>query len=318
MAYKCASFFAGVGGIDKGFEMAGFETIYANEFDKNASVTYKLNYPNVQFDLDDIRNVNAKSLPDFDVLLAGFPCQPFSIAGYQQGFEDEKGRGNLFFEVLRIIKVKKPKIVFLENVKNLFTHDNGNTYRVIKEAMESNGYHVKTMVMNSSVYGNIPQSRERIYIVCFRTIRAYRNFDFPEPICLTTKLNDVIDFVNLQDKKFYYTDKCSFYDELVSNMNSSETVYQWRRIYVRENKSNLCPTLTANMGEGGHNVPLIRMYNGEIRKLTPRECFNLQGFPKDYQLPTELCNSALYKQAGNSVVVTVIHRIAEKIANALK
>jgi len=318
MPYTCASFFAGVGGIDKGFEMAGFETIYANEFDKNASVTYKLNYPNVNFELDDIRNVKAKKLPNFDVLLAGFPCQPFSIAGYQQGFEDEKGRGNLFFELLRIIKAKKPRVVFLENVKNLFSHDNGNTYRVIREAMESNGYHVKSMVMNSSAYGNIPQSRERIYIVCFRTLKAYRNFDFPEPIQLTTRLSDVIDFVNTQDRKFYYTDTCSFFDELVDNMHSSDTVYQWRRVYVRENKSNLCPTLTANMGEGGHNVPLIRMHNGEIRKLTPRECFNLQGFPNDYQLPTDLCNSALYKQAGNSVVVTVIHRIAEKIAIALK
>lgn len=321
---RCASFFAGVGGIDKGFELAnvngeGFETVYANEIDVNASVTYRLNFPNVDFELGDIRNVDPRNIPDFDVLLAGFPCQPFSIAGYQKGFEDEKGRGNLFFELLRIIKVKRPRVVFLENVKNLVSHDNGNTFRVIKESLESNGYHVKAMVLNSAMYGNVPQSRERIYIVCFRSVRAYRNFDFPDTIELTKQLNEVIDFDNQQDLAYYYTEeKCGFYDKLLEGVTRSDTVYQWRRIYVRENKSNLCPTLTANMGEGGHNVPLIRMNNGQIRKLTPRECFNLQGYPSDYLLPNNICKSALYKQAGNSVVVTVISRIAERILMAIE
>lgn len=321
---RCASFFAGVGGIDKGFEEAKvngnyYETIYANELDQNASITYRLNFPNVDFELGDIRNVDPNDIPNFDVLLAGFPCQPFSIAGYQEGFEDKKGRGNLFFELLRIITSKKPKVVFLENVKNLVSHDNGNTYRVIKESLEAHGYHVKSMVLNSAMYGNVPQSRERIYIVCFRSIKAYRNFDFPDPIELTTKLNEVIDFNNQQDPAYYYTSqKCGFYDKLAEGITRSDTVYQWRRVYVRENKSNLCPTLTANMGEGGHNVPLIRMNNGDIRKLTPRECFNLQGYPKNYLLPDTLCKSALYKQAGNSVVVTVIRRIAERILIALE
>ena len=314
---KCASFFAGVGGIDKGFELAGFETIYANEFDKNASITYKLNFPNVDFVLDDIRNVDANTLPDFQILLAGFPCQPFSIAGYQQGFEDEKGRGNLFFELLRIIKAKKPKVLFLENVKNLVSHDNGNTFRVIKESLEQHGYHVKSIVMNSAMYGNVPQSRERIYIVCFRSIVAYRKFEFPDTIELTSKLSDCIDFINEKEQCYYYSEKYNFYPQLVEEMKSSETVYQWRRIYVRENKSNLCPTLTANMGEGGHNVPLIKTYDGRIRKLTPRECFNLQGYPNNYKLP-EIAKSALYKQAGNSVVVSVVYRIANEIAKAIK
>ena len=319
MELKCASFFAGVGGIDKGFEMAGFKTIFANEIDYNASITYKLNFPEVNFALNDIKSLDIeRDIPDFDIMLAGFPCQAFSIAGYQQGFDDEKGRGNLFFDLAKIIQKKKPKIVFLENVKNLISHDNGNTFRIISETLEKLGYYVKAQVLNASLYGNIPQSRERIYIVCFKNKKYFKNFDFPKPMQLEKKLSDVIDFENKKEDIYYYRkEKNSFYDELQKNITSSETIYQWRRIYVRENKSNLCPTLTANMGMGGHNVPLIKTYSNEIRKLTPRECFNLQGFPKDYLLPSNLCNSALYKQAGNSVVVTVIHRIALEIKKAL-
>lgn len=319
MSLKCASFFAGVGGIDKGFEMAGFETIYANELDKNAAETYKRNYPNIKLDICDIRDLDElKDIPNFDIMLAGFPCQAFSVAGYRQGFNDEKGRGNLFFELVRIIKKKKPKVIFLENVKNLVAHDNGNTFAVISETLENLGYYVKSMVLNSSNYGNIPQSRERIYIVCFRNKSHYKNFEFPKPIRRDVELKDVIDFTHDQDSKFYYSESCPFYDKLKEGVTSSETCYQWRRVYVRENKSNLCPTLTANMGTGGHNVPLIKTYDGRIRKLTPRECFNLQGFPGDFILPEKLSNGALYKQAGNSVVVSVIHRIADEIKLAIK
>lgn len=319
MGMLCASFFAGVGGIDKGFEQAGFRTVYANEVDKNASITYMANFPNVRLDVCDIKDLDEeKDIPDFDILLAGFPCQAFSIAGYRKGFDDEKGRGNLFFELVRIIKAKHPKVIFLENVKNLLTHDSGNTFNVISSELEKLGYYVTRTVLNSSCYGNIPQTRERIYIVCFKNEKDYKNFSFPLPIKLTTALADFIDFENKQDDKFYYTDKCTFYDELVDKITHSDTCYQWRRVYVRENKSNLCPTLTANMGTGGHNVPLIKMYDGTIRKLTPRECFNLQGFPKDFILPQNLSNGALYKQAGNSVVVSVIKRIAEQIKIAIK
>lgn len=319
MNLKCASFFAGVGGIDKGFELAGFETVYANEFDKNAATTYKANFPNVQLDPRDIRDLDeSKDIPDFDIMLAGFPCQAFSVAGYRQGFEDEKGRGNLFFDLLRIIKKKKPKVIFLENVKNLVAHDNGNTFNIISSSLESLGYHVKPMVLNASNYGNTPQTRERIYLVCFKNKSHYKNFEFPKPIKLEKSLQDVIDFDNDQENRFYYTESCSFYEQLNENITRSDTCYQWRRVYVRENKSNLCPTLTANMGTGGHNVPLIRTHNGKIRKLTPRECYNIQGFPDDFVLPDTLCNGALYKQAGNSVVVTVIKRIAEEIKEAIK
>ena len=319
MNLKCASFFAGVGGIDKGFELAGFETIFANDFDLNASITYKANFPKVKFLLRDIHEVNEKTdIPDFDIMLAGFPCQAFSVAGYRQGFNDEKGRGNLFFELTRIIEEKKPTIIFLENVKNLLSHDNGNTFAVINDALEKLGYYVDPFVLNACNYGNIPQTRERIYIVCFKDETHYKNFKHLKPSALTKTLADFIDFENRQEDKYYYTEKYHFYDTLVEQMQHCDTCYQWRRVYVRENKSKMCPTLTANMGTGGHNVPLIKMYNGDIRKLTPRECFNLQGFPDNFILPDNLCDSALYKQAGNSVVVKVIQRIATQIKNSIK
>lgn len=315
---KCASFFAGVGGIDKGFELTDFfETIYANEIDPYPVKTFELNF-DTKVDCRDINIVKASEIPDFDVMLAGFPCQAFSIAGYRKGFEDEKGRGVLFFELLRIIKEKKPSIVFLENVKNLVGHDNGNTFRVIIEALESLEYNVKYSVLNAMEYGNVPQNRERIYIVAFKDKELYRKFDFPKPIKLTNDLNSVIDFNSKVDNKYYYTEgkyKGDIYAKLVEAMDDDRAVYQWRRKYVRKNKSGVVPTLTANQGEGGHNVCLIKTKYG-IRKMTPHECFNTQGFPEDYILPNDVSDARLYKQAGNSVCVSVIERIANEIKKA--
>ncbi|MBQ6486161.1 DNA cytosine methyltransferase [Candidatus Saccharibacteria bacterium] len=317
---KCASFFAGVGGIDKGFEKTGaFETIYANEFDPYPAETMELNFP-IKVDIRDINDVKADEIPDFDVMLAGFPCQAFSIAGLRKGFDDEKGRGVLFFELLRIIKVKKPSIVFLENVKNLVSHDGGNTFRVILSELEKEGYHVKYAVLNAMEYGNVPQNRERIYIVGFKDVEQYKNFEFPHPVELTAKLDDIIDFDTKMDDKYYYTEgkyKGDIYEKLVEAMDDDRSVYQWRRRYVRKNKSGVVPTLTANQGEGGHNVCLIKAKDG-IRKMTPHECFNTQGFDKDFKLPPKQAESRLYKQAGNSVCVSVINRIAENIAEAIK
>lgn len=312
----CASFFAGVGGIDKGFVNTGhFSTIYANEIDKNACITYEKNFP-IKVDCRDIKLVETNEVPKFDIMLAGFPCQAFSIAGYRQGINDEKGRGVLFFELVRIIKEKHPKVIFLENVKNLYGHDNGNTFRVILDHLNESGYHVKYQVLNAKDFGNIPQNRERIYIVAFRSKKAFQKFEFPSPIALTTKLSDVVDFENKVEDKYYYTkENCYFYDELLKTVKNPDTTYQWRRVYIRENKSNVCSTLTANMGMGGHNVPIVLTKSG-FRKLTPHECFNLMGFPKTYVLP-DLAMTHLYKQAGNSVVVSVIQRIAENIYKAL-
>lgn len=315
---RCASFFAGVGGIDLGFEKnKAFKVVYANEIDPYPVKTYELN-SKIKVDNRDIKTVveNLDSVPEFEVMLAGFPCQAFSIAGLQQGFNDEKGRGTLFFELLKIIRVRKPKLVFLENVKNLVGHNHGDTFATILDALKQEGYSVKYQVLNAMEYGNIPQNRERIYIVAFRDSIACENFSFPEKIKLTVKLNQVIDFKNQLDEHYYYTENKfmpGMYAQLSSEINSSDTVYQWRRKYVRKNMNHVCPTLTANMGMGGHNVPLIYTFNKEIRKLTPKECFNLQGFPKKFKLPTDMAESRLYKQAGNSVCVSVIARIADNI-----
>lgn len=315
---KCASFFTGVGGIDLGFDRAGFKTIYANEIDKFAVDTIRANF-NFFVDHRDINDVKTSEIPDFDIMLAGFPCQAFSIAGYRQGFNDEKGRGNLYFELERIFKIKKPSIILLENVKNLVSHDKGKTFKVILESLKNHNYHVKYQILNACEYGNIPQNRERIYIVCFKDIKIHQRFTFPNNTLLKTSINDLLENEDTIDQKFFYTEKTPFFDKLVETVQDAKTFYQWRRKYVRENKNNMCPTLTANMGTGGHNVPLLNVQGktNTIRKLTPRECFNFQGFPPNFILPHTTSNAKLYQQAGNSVVVPVIERIALEIKKAL-
>lgn len=316
--YTIASFFAGVGGIDLGFELTKqARTIYANEIDPYPIQTFEANFP-IKVDQRDICDVKASEVPNIDIILGGFPCQAFSIAGYRKGFEDEKGRGTLFFEILRIIKAKKPKAILLENVKNLVSHDNGNTFRVILEALKDAGYHVRYAVLNAMEYGNTPQNRERIYIVGFKSKKVFEKFTFPEPIPLKKTIHDVIDFINPVDEKYLYTKgkyKGDIYDKLVAAMDDSNAVYQWRRKYVRKNMSGVVPTLTANQGEGGHNVCLVKTKQG-IRKMTPKECFNTQGFPESFVLPN-IADGRLYKQAGNSVCVSVVKRIAEQILVAM-
>jgi len=219
----------------------------------------------------------------------------------------------------RIFKNKKPQIIFLENVKNLVSHDNGNTFQVILNELQSEGYKVKFKVLNAKEYGNIPQNRERIYIVAFKDENIYRNFEFPLPIKLEKTLENVVDFQNKVNDKYYYTEgkyKGDIYQQLIQTMDDNNAIYQWRRKYVRKNKSGVIPTLTANQGEGGHNVCLINTKHG-IRKMTPHECFNAQGFPSDFVLPESLSDAKLYKQAGNSVCVSVIQRIAESIKEAI-
>ena len=303
------SLFAGIGGICQGLKNAGMNIIWANEIDKMACLTYTANHPNISLINDDINNIKTTNIPNCDVLTAGFPCQAFSIAGYRKGFDDE--RGNLFFSILRILqeKTQKPSVIFLENVKNLLTHDNGKTFKIICSELNKLGYLLHFKILNSCDYGDVPQNRERIFIIGFLGISAYNNFKFPEIINLTKSIKDIKEDA-IKDK-YYYTEKSKYYLELKKNIINQNSIYQIRRVYVRKNKSNLCPTLTANMGTGGHNVPLILDDKG-IRKLTPKECFNLQGFPSDFILP-EISDCHLYKQAGNSVTVSVIERIAKNI-----
>lgn len=310
--YKTLDLFAGIGGIRMGFENAGFETVFGNDFDAYCKATYDLNFESVPLKVADIAKIKSSDLPNSDILLAGFPCQPFSIAGYRQGFLDTD-RGNLFFEIIRILKDKNPQAVFLENVKNLKSHDHGKTFNIISAALSDLGYHVQTQILNSMEYGDVPQNRERVYIVGFKSKEHFDIFKFPSPISLNKTVSDLLE--KEVDKRFYYTNS-SLYKVLDNNIKLEGVVYQWRRAYVRENKSGVCPTLTANMGMGGHNVPLIRDKKG-VRKLTPRECARMQGFPETYHLPNDISDSKLYKQLGNSVTVTVVERVAKQIKKAL-
>jgi len=308
--------FAGVGGFRMALQNTGGKCIYTSEYEPFAKKTYRTNYGEIPFgDITKqyIKNYIPKS--NIDILCAGFPCQPFSIAGYQKGFSDT--RGTLFFDIEQIIEKHKPKVVFLENVKNFVSHDNGKTFKVVKEILENKlGYKVFHKVLNSMTHANIPQNRERIFIVAFdpKQVENYKKFKFPEKIKLTKTIHDFLD-KGKQNDIYYYKKEHQYYPELEKIMISKDTVYQWRRVYVRENKSNVCPTLTANMGAGGHNVPLIKDDFG-IRKLTPRECFSFQGYPENFVLP-KIANSKLYMQAGNSVTTTLIERISNEIIKTL-
>ncbi len=311
---KTIDLFAGVGGIRLGFESTGmFETVWANDFEPKCKLTYDLNFNKAPLTVADITKVSVDDIPDCEFVVGGFPCQAFSVAGYRQGFKDEKGRGNLFFDVARIIESKQPIGFLLENVKNLKTHDKGNTFKVIEKTLTDLGYHIKAQVLNSMEYGNVPQNRERIYIVGFKDSEIADRFEFPKPIKLTKDVGSILE--KKVDDKYYYNGK-PLYDRIKDDITDKNVAYQWRRQYVRSNKKGVFPTLTANMGMGGHNVPIIIDDTG-IRKLTPRECFRVQGFPDSYRLPTDVGDSALYKQAGNSVSVPVIKRIAKQIGLAI-
>jgi DNA (cytosine-5)-methyltransferase 1 len=311
--FRTLDLFAGVGGIRLGFERAGFETVFANDFEAKCKYTYDLNFPTSKLVVEDMRKIEIDDLPEFDFLLGGFPCQAFSIAGYRQGFNDEKNRGNLFFDIAKILKEKKPMGFLLENVKNLASHDGGKTFKIIQDALQDLGYHIKFKVMNSMEYGNVPQNRERIYIVGFRDKKYIDKFIFPDKVKLTNNIADILE--DNVDEKYYYNGK-PLYEKLKNDVKEFGKVYQWRRQYVRENKKGVSPTLTANMGTGGHNVPIIKDKKG-IRKLTPKECSLIQGFPEDFKLP-KIADSALYKQFGNSVSVPVLEAVAKKMMEAME
>jgi DNA (cytosine-5)-methyltransferase 1 len=305
-----ADLFAGIGGIRIAFERAGFQCVFANDIDAKCKMVYDLNFGD-EMVLGDIADISANQIPDFDVLTAGFPCQPFSIAGHRKGFEDE--RSNTFFEVVRILKEKRPRAFLLENVGNLKSHDNENTINVIYKELSKLNYYFVDQIMNAMEYGNIPQNRERIYIVGFRDEDDFRRFGFPRKIWLNRKVSDFLE--KEVPEKYYYNGKPLF-EKLKDFVVKKGMVYQWRMVYGRENKNNVCPTLTANMGEGGHNVPIILDDKG-IRKLTPRECANLQGFPNTFKFP-DVSDYSLYKMIGNSVVVSVVERIAVVMKQALE
>jgi DNA (cytosine-5)-methyltransferase 1 len=308
--------FSGTGAFTYVFENTNkFKCVFSNDFDKNSEIIYKLNFPLCNFNLIDLNLINVKNIPNHNILCGGFPCQPFSIAGDKKGFNDI--RSNVFWKIIEILKEHQTEIVLLENVKNLITHDNGKTFNIIIEQLSNLNYFIKYKILDTSKITKIPQHRERIYIICFKDKNKYDNFDFNFNNIENNKIKDYLE--NNVDDKYYYTDRFKIYDniknEITKNINDN-IVYQYRRFYVRENKNNCCPTLTANMGGGGHNVPLIKDDKG-IRKLTPKECFNLQGFPIDYKVPDNLSDSSLYKLAGNAVSIPVIELIINNIIKIL-
>jgi len=314
--FKFIDLFAGIGGFRLALQNLGGKCVFTSEWDKEAKKTYRVNFGETPF--GDITKEETKSFipDDFDILCAGFPCQSFSIAGYQKGFSDT--RGTLFFDIQQIAEKHRPKVLFLENVKNLVSHDKGKTFKVIIDVLENKlGYKVFYKVLNTMNYANVPQNRERIFIVGFDPVQVenYNDFKFPEEIKLTKTIHDILE-KEKQEDRYYYKKEHIYSDRLEEEITRTDTIYQWRRVYVRENKNNVCPTLTANMGAGGHNVPLIKDDFG-IRKLTPKECFAFQGYPIDKYILPPIANSKLYMQAGNSVTTILIERICNEILKVL-
>lgn len=309
---KVAEFCAGTGAFSLALQKCGpFETVFANDIDEKCKVTFDLNH-DTRMVVKDIHDLKNEDIPSMDVMTFGFPCQPFSLAGKKQGFKDK--RSNVFWRICEIIDHHHPRVIFAENVKNLLGHDSGKTFQSICDRFKELGYHVKHKVMNTSVYTGIPQNRERLFIVGFKNIIEHDAFQFPsEAIRPHPVSNYLLDEVA---DKYYYSASSKIWPLLSQGVKEVGKVYQYRRVYVRENKNDVCPTLTANMGAGGHNVPVIKDNNG-IRKLTPRECFRLQGFPENYVLPLNLSDTALYKQAGNAVTVRMIELIGKNIYSAL-
>lgn len=307
--------FAGLGGFRLALESMGAKCVYSNEWDEPVQKVYADNFGDTPE--GDITKVDENSIPDHDILCAGFPCQAFSISGKQRGFEDS--RGTLFFDVARIIKAKKPKVVFMENVKNFAVHDNGHTLEVVQATMEELGYKFFQKVLNATDYG-VPQKRERIYMVCFRNDLNISEFTYPKPFKLTRHVEDFLItddaivenlYVERPDTYFSTTDDSKYSDKPI-RLGTVNKGGQGERIYSTK---GIAITLSAYGGgvfakTGGYLI------NGKTRKLHPRECARIMGYPDSYKI----CSSynQAYKQFGNSVVIDVLQYICIEIGNALR
>lgn len=303
--YTVVSLFSGAGGLDLGFHNAGFEIIWANDFDKYAVQTYRENFDNVII-YDDINNIDFEDIPDADVIIGGFPCQPFSMMGSGLGFDDV--RGTVFFTVADLIKKKidkgaKPKVVILENVRRLLTHDGGNTFKVIKHIMEKElGYKVFYKILNSSDFG-VPQTRNRIFIVCFDNQDV--EFTFPETIDLNCTMHDMLE-ENVDDK-YFLSDKI-----LKTILSNGTGKYNAKSEIDLEIARPLCSTMHKMHRACQDNYVTDR---GRVRRLTPREAARLQGFPDDFLIPVS--DTQAYRQFGNAVTVNVAEAVARSILEVL-
>ena len=310
---KVGSLFSGIGGIDFGFEQAGFEIAWANEIDQDACKTYLCNFPNTKLIEGDIKTVNFSLLEKVDVITAGFPCQPFSVCGKKKGFSDE--RGNLFFEIMRAADVIKPAVIFLENVANLVKHDNGRTFNVIHNEISSRNYEIRYIVADACDYG-IPQHRTRTYIAAFKTSEATSRFKFPEKRPLDKHVFDVIDKSKCADDCLYLRKDSGQYRQMENAIIDDGQVYRFSDYGIQKGKDGISFTLKANMGTWYNREPYIKDNYG-IRRLSPEECLLLQGFPSGYKFG-EISEKSKYKQVGNSVCVPIIAEIAENISSALR
>ena len=301
---KVVSLFAGIGGLDSGFIQNGYEVVWANDFDKYAVQTYKANYKNPII-LGDLNQIKLESIPNADVIIGGFPCQPFSMMGEMKGFEDT--RGTLFFRIVEIIKNQisrgnKPKALVLENVRNLKLHDNGNTFKVIKKTLEDLGYTVYDKILNSADYG-IPQTRNRTFIVCFSNNKI--QFNYPEKKVLDLTLQDLLEH-DVADK-YYLSDKI-----LPTILSNGTGGYKGKSEIDLKIARPLCATM-AKMHRACQDNYVTQ--NGKVRRLTPRECARLQGFSDDFVIPVS--DTQAYKQFGNAVTVNVSNAVASMVKNAL-
>lgn len=311
---RVCSLFSGIGGIDLAFEQAGFDIVWANELDKYAADTYETNFSSDVLIRGNIKKIHTNTIPDYDILVAGFPCQAFSTAGKQRGFEDD--RGSLFFQVARVVEATSPKVIFLENVANLLEHDEGKSFLTVYNALAPFGYSFKYQVMEPYEYGNRPQTRARVFIVGFLDDMDCFKFSFPEKIELTETLNSLFDRSVRHSDCYYYNEDNRFYEELKSCVNQKDCIYKIFDWGINKKPYYLCPALTAYMEKCLERVPIILDDFG-IRRLTPYECLKLQGFPADFRFAPGTPMRKAYKQVGNSVCVPVIRRIAEQIMKVM-